>query len=66
MNALGFILIAVILLWMGLSVWAVKDIAQRTVNTKKRQHKIAWTNIVVIFPFLGLLAYGVYGRKTLR
>ena len=51
---------------MGLSAWAVKDIAKRTVANNKRQHKTAWTNIVVIFPFLGLLAYGVYGRKTLR
>jgi len=66
MNALAYILIAAILLWMGLSAWAVNDIAKRTANTKKRQHKTAWTNIVVIFPFLGLLAYSIYGRRTLR
>ena len=66
MNALGFILIVAILLWMGLSAWAVKDIEKRATAINKRQHKTAWTNIVVIFPFLGLLAYGVYGRKTLR
>ncbi|RWU10391.1 PLDc N-terminal domain-containing protein [Pedobacter chitinilyticus] len=66
MNALGFVLIVAILLWIGLSAWAVKDIAKRATDVKKRQHKTAWTNIVVIFPFLGLLAYGVYGRRTLR
>lgn len=66
MNALGFVLIVAILLWIGLSAWAVTDIAKRATDVKKRQHKTAWTNIVVIFPFLGLLAYGVYGRSTLR
>jgi len=66
MNALGFILIVAVLLWIGLSAWAVMDIAKRAADAKKRQHKTAWTNIVVIFPFFGLLAYGVYGRRTLR
>ncbi|WP_113661254.1 PLDc N-terminal domain-containing protein [Pedobacter nanyangensis] len=66
MDALKYILILAVLLWIGLSAWAVMDIAKRATDVKKRQHKTAWTNIVVIFPFLGLLAYGVYGRRTLR
>ncbi|KQC00985.1 PLDc N-terminal domain-containing protein [Pedobacter sp. Hv1] len=49
--------------WISLSIWAVMDIAKYPYN--KRMRKLVWTNIVVLFPFIGLLIYLMIGRKSL-
>ncbi len=50
-------------LWLATIIWAVNDIAKH--SYKKKLRKVIWTNIVVIFPFGGLIVYMVMGRKNL-
>jgi len=53
----------IVLIWISLSIWAVIDISKYP--HQKRMRKLVWTNVVVIFPFFGLLFYYVMGRKNL-
>jgi hypothetical protein len=50
-------------LWLASIIWAVNDIAKY--SYKKKFKKLVWTNIVVIFPFGGLIMYFLLGRKNL-
>ncbi|TCC90486.1 hypothetical protein EZ428_14530 [Pedobacter frigiditerrae] len=50
-------------LWLISIIWTVKDIAKHP--HRKKVKKLIWTNIVVIFPFGGLIIYYLMGRKNL-
>ena len=52
----------IIFIWISLIVIAVRDIAK--LPYKERNKKIVWTNVVVLFPFLGLIVYYLIGRKS--
>ncbi len=64
MEIYQIISIVVITFWIGLVAWAVNDISNRLMDRKKRQQKILWTNLVVLFPFGGMLVYLFFGRKA--
>lgn len=51
-------------LWIVSIVWAVNDIDKYP--HKKKFRKLVWTNIVIIFPFAGLIMYHVMGKKNLE
>ncbi len=60
----GIVFIYVLVgLWLISIIWAVNDIAKHPY--KKKIRKLIWTNIVVIFPFGGLIMYFLIGRKNL-
>ncbi len=54
----------IVVVWIFLSIKAVIEISK--VSYKMRMKKVIWTNLVVIFPFLGLIAYYVYGKQSLQ
>lgn len=54
----------IIFIWISLIVIAVRDIAK--LPYKERNKKIVWTNVVVLFPFLGLIVYYLIGRKSFQ
>jgi hypothetical protein len=53
------------LLWISTIFWVVNDIG-KNYERSKRNKKLIWTNIVVIFPFVGLIAYFVIGKKDIN
>jgi len=52
----------IVFIWISLIVIAVRDISK--LPYKERKKKIVWTNVVVLFPFLGLIVYYFIGRKS--
>ncbi|RZK36185.1 MAG: hypothetical protein EOO90_27805 [Pedobacter sp.] len=63
MNAAIIFVYVLVGLWLASIIWAVNDISKH--SYKKKIRKLIWTNIVVIFPFGGLIMYFVVGRKNL-
>lgn len=47
-----------------LDLWAVIDISK--VSYKNRDQKWLWTNVVILFPLIGVFVYLFYGRKKLK
>jgi hypothetical protein len=58
-----FILIALIPIVI-LDLWAIIDISRN--SYKKLRKKWLWTNIVMLFPVFGVLAYIFIGRRILK
>ncbi|WP_316766885.1 PLDc N-terminal domain-containing protein [Pedobacter frigiditerrae] len=63
MNAVIIFIYVLVGLWLASIIWAVNDIAKHPY--KKKIKKLIWTNIVVVFPFGGLIVYYLMGRKNL-
>ncbi|RZK58962.1 MAG: hypothetical protein EOO91_06630 [Pedobacter sp.] len=63
MNAAIIFIYILVGLWLVSIIWALNDIAKHPY--KKKIKKLIWTNIVVIFPFGGLIIYFLMGRKNL-
>lgn len=53
----------VVMVWIFLLIKTVTEISSYPYRMRGR--KLVWTNIVVIFPFLGLIMYYLYGRQNL-
>lgn len=64
-NQMGAIifLYAVVLIWICISAWTVIQISKYPYKAKTK--KLIWTNIVVLFPFFGLIVYHLIGKKNL-
>ena len=60
----GLILVYLIaILWVVLSFKTIMKISKYPY--KMRMRKLIWTNLVIIFPIVGLIIYYLYGKQNL-
>jgi len=57
------ILYLVVILWLTIIIFTVINISKYP--NKVRTKKLVWTNIVVLFPFFGLIIFHMIGKKNL-
>jgi len=57
------ILYLVVILWLTIIIFTVINISKYP--NKVRTKKLVWTNIVVLFPFFGLIIFHIIGKKNL-
>ncbi|MBC7616347.1 MAG: PLDc N-terminal domain-containing protein [Pedobacter sp.] len=62
MDGLVFVYL-IVAVWILLSIRAIIEISK--FSYKMRMKKLIWTNLVIIFPFGGLIAYYLFGKQNL-
>lgn len=59
----GLLYLIALLVVVPVQIWAVLEISKH--SFRKRNQKLLWTNVVLLFPLGGWLLYIYYGRKQL-
>lgn len=57
---LGFIILGIVLL--AIWIWAIIDIVRRPELNDLM--KVIWIVVVIAFPFIGVILYLIFGRRT--